>query len=108
MEDMDIHTVVKVMATVILYLMAVWDMDTVMEATATVTSPNTDTTITDIHTEDTDIHTEDMGIHTMILTATMTIRSHPEKAPASRYYKEFFSTLLRTRWAVSVSSYLPS
>ncbi|KTG46470.1 hypothetical protein cypCar_00037595 [Cyprinus carpio] len=75
------------MATVILCLMAVWDMDTVMEATATVTSPNTDTTITDIHTEDTDIHTEDMGIHTMILTATMTIRSHPEKAPASRYYK---------------------
>ncbi len=44
------------MATVILYLMAVWDMDTVMEATATVTSPNTDMTIMGIHTEDTDIH----------------------------------------------------
>ncbi len=42
------------MATVILYLMAVWDMDTVMEAT--VTSPNTGTTITGIHTGDTDIH----------------------------------------------------
>lgn len=100
MEDMDIHTVVKVMATVILYLMAVWDMDTVM-------SPNTDT-ITDIHTEDTDIHTEDMSIHMTIPTAMMTTCTHREKAPASRYYKEFFSTLLRTRWAVSVSSYLPS
>ncbi len=44
------------MATVILYLMAVWDMDTVMEATATVTSPNTDMAIMGIHTEDTDIH----------------------------------------------------
>lgn len=108
MEDMDIHTVVKVMATVILYLMAVWDMDTVMEATATVTSPNTDTTITDIHTEDTDIHMEDMSIHMTIPTAMMTTCTHQEKAPASRYYKEFFSTLLRTRWAVSVSLYQPS
>lgn len=90
MEDMDIHTMVKVMATVILYLMAVWDMDTVMEATATVTSPNTDMTIMGIHTEDTDIHM-------MIPTVTMTICTHQEKAPASRYYKEFFYTLLRTR-----------
>lgn len=99
MEDMDIHMVVKVMATVILYLMAVWDMDTVMEAT--VTSPNRGTTITGIHTGDTDIHMT-------ILTVMMTICTHQEKAPASRYYKEFFSTLLRTRWAVSVSSYQPS
>lgn len=59
------------MATVILYLMAVWDMDTVMEAT--VTSPNTDMTIMGIHTGDTDIH---MMIPTLTVRpqATLLIR----------------------------------
>lgn len=100
MEDMDIHTMVKVMATVILYLMAVWDMGTVMEDTATVMSPNTDMI--------TGIHMEDMAIHMMIPTAMMTTYTHREKDPASRYYKEFFFTLLRTHWVVSESSYQPS
>lgn len=60
----------QVTATVILYLMAAWDTDTVTEATATVTSPNTDT-ITAIRTEITDIHMEDMDIHMTIPTATV-------------------------------------
>ncbi|ROL40885.1 Zinc transporter 7 [Anabarilius grahami] len=71
----------SVMATVILYLMAVWDMDTVMEAT--VMSPNKGM-ITDMITG---IHTEDMAIHMTIPTATMTTCTHREKAPASKYYK---------------------
>lgn len=57
----------KVMATVILYLMAVRGTDTVMEATATVMSPNTGM-ITDMITG---IHTEDMAIHMTIPTATV-------------------------------------
>lgn len=51
------------MATVILYLMEVWDMDTVMEAT--VTSPNTGMITGMIM----GIHTEDMAIHMTIPTA---------------------------------------
>lgn len=100
MEDMDIHTMAKVMATVILYLMGMWDMDTVMETKATVMSPNMDMIM--------GIHTEDMAIRMTIPTATMTNHTHRGKAPASRYYKEFFFTLLRTHWAVSESSYQPS
>lgn len=55
------------MATVILYLMAVWDMDTVTEATATVMSPNTGM-ITDMITG---IHMEDMAIYMTNPTATV-------------------------------------
>lgn len=51
------------MATVILCLMGVWDMDTVMETTATVMSPNMDMIM--------GIHTEDMAIRMTIPTATV-------------------------------------
>jgi len=51
----------KVMATVILCPMGVWDMDTVMETTATVMSPNMDMIM--------GIHMEDMAIRMTIPTA---------------------------------------